>query len=371
MKLIYITSYDLNINFSGVTKKIKMQQEAFQKADISVFAPKLYSDSKLLKVFNKIPLLPTDVYLRSLFNISNNEIRETDCIYIRKLSINGYFIKMLKRFKRINKDVKIVMEIPTYPYEGEIKGILGKTALLREKLCRKKLKKYIDRIVTYSKDEEIFEIKTIQLSNAIDTKSITPRTPKKYGKGINIIAVAMFSFWHGYDRFLRGLKNYYDGGGSEEIVVHFVGKGEELERYKLIVSELHISENVVFHGGKYGTELNEVYDLCRIGLDAMGRHRVGVYYNSSLKGKEYGAKGLPIISGVETELDSDTEYKYYYRVSADEQPLDINEVIKFYHRIYNERESEINVIKNINEYTKQKFDISVAWGKVIEYVKKT
>lgn len=42
----------------------------------------------------------------------------------------------------------------------------------------------------------------------------------------------------------------------------------------------------------------------------MGRHRSGVSFNSSLKGKEYCAKGLIIVSGVKTELDLDGEFLY-------------------------------------------------------------
>ena len=77
-----------------------------------------------------------------------------------------------------------------------------------------------------------------------------------------------------------------------------------------------------------------LYDKADIALDCMGRHRVGVYYNSSLKGKEYCAYGVPIISGVETELDQRKEFQYYLRVPADDTILDMDDIVNYYHKCY-------------------------------------
>ncbi|MFK5655764.1 hypothetical protein ACIA4K_04025 [Lactobacillus delbrueckii subsp. bulgaricus] len=63
-------------------------------------------------------------------------------------------------------------------------------------------------------------------------------------------------------------------------------------------------------GKKEKEELDYYYNICDIGIDSMGRHRSNVYYNSSLKGKEYLAKGLPIVLGVTTELDYIKDFRF-------------------------------------------------------------
>ena len=97
----------------------------------------------------------------------------------------------------------------------------------------------------------------------------------------------------------------------------------------------------------------------------MGRHRSGVFYNSSLKGKEYCAKGLPIVSGVETELDSHPEYEYYYRVPANDDPVNIYEIIKFYDKVYSKNNHQ-EVADSIRTLTFKMFDMQYAFMPVVE-----
>ena len=77
---------------------------------------------------------------------------------------------------------------------------------------RKNLVKYIDRIVTYSNDDYVFNIKTIKTKNGIifEDYETVKESPEKNKNAINLIAVAGFSFWHGYDRLLRGIGDYYN-----------------------------------------------------------------------------------------------------------------------------------------------------------------
>lgn len=58
-------------------------------------------------------------------------------------------------------------EIPTYPYDMEHKGISSIFVLFIDKIYRKKLHKYVDRIVTLTDDEKIFNCKTLKITNWI------------------------------------------------------------------------------------------------------------------------------------------------------------------------------------------------------------
>lgn len=180
-----------------------------------------------------------------------------------------------------------------------------------------------------------------------------------------MISVADYNFWHGYDRLIKGMKNYYTSGNiTKKVYYHIVGDGPSLHEYIKLVEKCKLNEYVMFEGKKYGSELDDIYDKCNLAIDALGRHRSKVYYNSSLKGKEYGAKGLPIVSGVKTDLDLLKDYKYYFRVPADDSDIIIEDIISFYNEVY-ENSCEEEIINNIRMYNKNMFDFSNAFKPVL------
>lgn len=130
-------------------------------------------------------------------------------------------MKLLKDLKK--NQLKIIIEIPTYPYKFEF--IEKAKILLRKKTCafakflmvilqdsiiKNFSVNYIDRIVTYSNDKLIWNTKTINISNAIDTSVISKKRVdcKSNFSNINLIAVSTLNHWHGYDRLIKGLEDY-------------------------------------------------------------------------------------------------------------------------------------------------------------------
>lgn len=363
INIVYI--YNVSEKYIGVLNKIDLQVKELQKSNIYTKKVNLYKNSINMKIMNKLPFIPNYSSIKLYVVLSKCDY---DHVYIRKMSVDLVFLLALKNARKKKPEMKIMLEIPTYPYDGERKRWIDKFQLLSDKFVRKFLKKYVDVILTYSDDKEIFNIPTINLSNAANTK-LRKKKPTN-SNAINIIAVANFDFWHGYDRFIRGLKKYYENKGTRKIVLHLVGAGREIEYYKELSANLIKTGNVVFHGVKFGEDLEKLYDIAEIGLDAMGRHRSDVFYNSSLKGKEYGRVGLPIISGVKTELDYDDEFKYYFRVPASEDDINISNVIWFYDNIYYYHCDKEKIINEISRYTIKRFDVSVIWNKVTYFIKK-
>src|SRR5699024_9981248 len=100
--------------------------------------------------------------------------------------------------------------------------------------------------------------------------------------------------YHGYPKIIKGLYEYYKTGGLKEIEIHFVG--EFRKETKDLVEKLGLNDKVVFHGKKYGEELNEIYNMANLGIGALSP-RAGAEHGSSIKTKEYFAKGLPFING--------------------------------------------------------------------------
>jgi glycosyltransferase involved in cell wall biosynthesis len=184
---------------------------------------------------------------------------------------------------------------------------------------------------------------------------------------INVIAVAVFSFWHGYDRFLRGMGQYYAAGGKRNILLHMVGDGVSMNEYKEIVEKYEIEDKVIFYGQKSGKELDKIYNISNIALECLGSHRKGISISSSLKSREYGAKGLPIITSNKIDYIPD-DYKYQLRVPDDESTINMEQVIYFFDRIYQTEGDFEEVNKKIREFAEKNCDISITMRPVVEYI---
>lgn len=363
-------SYNENIDkISGIEKKIYFQIQTFIKYGYKMdfYNPYVNRRHNIEKYLRRLPF---HYLLKWKFNY--NKINEYDFIYIRKQwFMDGDLIKFLKNVKKVNPSIKILIEVPTYPYDSEGKKWDMIPLKIKDKKWRKQLYKYVDRIVTYSDDPSIFNIPTICIPNAIDYNTykrncVMCNTPDV----VNIMACASLYYWHGYDRAIEGLYHYvYDNtDDKQQVHLFIVGDGAEYEKYKKKIIDYKLEEYVTLAGPCYGHELDRIYDKCVIGLDSMGRHRSGVYYNSSLKGKEYCAKGLIIVSGVKTELDLSSDYPYYYRIPADDTPLDFYSIIRFYNELLGGETIE-KIQNNIMEYAKEHYDFEIALKPVQEYLR--
>lgn len=372
-KIIYYITNVTNPSLNGTgNDKINEQVRLFHRNDFSV---KYIDVSKGINKWDyrisKLPFVDMETNLKEL-----NDIKSNTGIYIRYFQSNIKLIKYLKKIRQNTRNVKIAIEIPTYPYDGEFKNngfisaIKRRPILFKDKMTRIYLKKYVDRIVTFSNDKKIWGIKTINISNGINVKEILARNPNTSSKdSINLIAVAKFGFWHGYDRMIVGLGEYYKRSGNHKnIKFYLVGYGDPKieQEYKTLIKKYHLEKHVILTGKKLGKELDDLYNIADIAIDSMGRHRSGVTYNSTLKGKEYLAKGLPIISGVETELDSMPNFKYYYRVPANDAPINIEKIIYFYDKIYKKESPQI-VTNKIRNFCKQYFIFDKVYRKVINW----
>ena len=372
MNGLYLTVYDTNDTSSGVCKKIKSQVKVFEEngINIDIIDPNSISvikNSYMVDAFYAI-LGKNNINLYRMFDVIKQKMLEKkyNFIYIRYPLMDKFQVDFFKSIKKTYPSLKLFFEIPTYPYDSEIR-LSQRLVSLNDKKFRKQLKDFADRIITYSKDKKIFGVKTINISNGIDYTRFKLRTPIQHS-GINVVAVALFEKWHGYDRFLNGMFQQPEIVRANNIHLYLAGKGRVLSKYKSETMKHKLSKYVHFMGEIHGEELNLLYNQADIALDSMGRHRVGVYFNSSLKGKEYCAYGVPIISGVTTELDSLKDFKYYLRVPADESVINMNDVVSFFYKCYNEKTS-IEVAEEIRNFTIPFFELGKAFKPVVDYIK--
>lgn len=364
MNGIYL-SQDLS-HAVGILEKINKQIDEFEDNDFQITK---HINSKRNAAHLIRNLLP--FFSQQYFDTKNIQWQNYQFAYIRKGAVlDKSVVELLKKARKLNPSIKIILEIPTYPYLDEFTGLVKLDIWMKEKRWTKKLAGYVDRIVTYSDDKEIFGIPCINISNAYEFNRVPQRQFTKITNEapLQLIGVATLCFYHGYDRLIEGLKTYYESNEvSKEVQFILVGDGPVLKDYHRLVEEYNLSPFVMLSGKKDLSELDQYYQNADIGIDSLGRHRSGVTYNSSLKGKEYLAKGLPIVSGVKTDLD-DRDVPFYYRVPNDDTPIDIAEIVHWYEQLTREKEKQ-KLSEEIYTYGKSNFTFPVTFSPVINYLK--
>jgi hypothetical protein len=372
---LYIVNFGYKITDAekkqnGVLKKIIGQIKVFNDAGFKVDLLNV-SENKgnyLSKFFYSL-------FYKNQYLLNNYDAFENiDFVYVRHFSpVNRGCLGLLSYLKK--NGCRIIYEIPTYPYDGEHKGFKGFVFLGIDKIFRKKLRRYVDCIVTYSQDNTIFDIKTVKIVNGIDCSTISPVDVTEYRQDIDripteaairLIAVAQFAKWHGYDRLIEGLYEYYKNNPKKKVFLDFVGDGSVLSQYQEMVNKYGVAQYVVFHGVLTGAALSAVFNQADVAVCSLGCHRIGIFLGSFLKSREYIARGLPMISSTKIDI-LPNDYQYIQYVSEDDSPIDINAVINFYDRLIRRENRELR-IKNIRSFAENNCDMHITMQSVIDNI---
>lgn len=160
---------------NGISKKIRYQIEALKECGLQVdtcwldddrnHKRRMINDSTLNDYGTGIKgkILKRTEYGSILKYVTENDI---SMIYVRYVhNASPFTIHLMKQLKKTG--ARIVMEIPTYPYDQEYKGLPlpYQRILFFDKCFRKQLARYVDKIVTFSDHEQIWGRPTIKISN--------------------------------------------------------------------------------------------------------------------------------------------------------------------------------------------------------------
>lgn len=329
--LFYITFVNLNEAGSvGIRKKVIGQCKAFEKGlGRTYYTLWTYEVAYLM---HGEDIVETDVavsrkdYVEVLQNwLEKYHIKQT---YIRYALCNKYIILFLQ-YQRVN-GIRTVMEIPTYPYEGELTNSRAK---VEDQIYYKQVPAYIDVITTYSEHKEIWGRKCICLTNGIDRDEMIMSKKIPTEQSISMVAVSgTFCSWHGYERLITGIKNYRENGGGYKIKLFLVGRRGDEELYRHLVQKYGLEKEIIFTGWLDKEALSEIFDKADIAVSTLAPYKAGIEAASPLKGVEYAAKGMPMICGYK-DLRFTDDYPYLLRVPNDDSPLDMERVIYFWKRV--------------------------------------
>lgn len=347
MKALFLIFHGFEA-FNGISKKIHYQVKALKECGLDVRTCWLDdTDNHKRRMIDDRAIadygsgIKGKILKRTEFDsiVRYVEKEQIEFIYVRYVhNASPFTIRLMRRLKKTG--AHIVMEIPTYPYDQEYKGLpmVYQRILLMDKCFRQRLARYVDKIVTFSDYDTIWQRPTIRISNGIDFDAIPLKSKMNdTSHSMRLIAVATMHPWHGFDRAIAGIAEYYRKHTDEndyKVYLDIVGFGvpELVDSYKADVARHQLEAYVIFHSALYGKELDEVFERADMGIGSLARHRSGIDKIKTLKNREYAARGIPFVY---SETDDDFEHQpYILKAAPNDEPIDIEEIIRFYRSLH-------------------------------------
>lgn len=350
MKILFLVYHGFS-EHSGISKKIHYQVKGLKENGYDVrlcyydFSPEghrcRFVDGKVIQDYGtgKLAALSQRLSYGCIYDYCILE--GIEFVYARCFqNANPWLIRFFKKLRKAG--IRAVTEIPTYPYDAEFKTFYWKMRmeLKVDQLFRRSLYQQMDAMVTFSDAHKIFGQRTINISNGVDFDSIPLHQPVSGNElstdsSLHLIGVAEVHTWHGFDRVMTGIGEYYSQMPKARcqkpnVFFHVVGgvHPNYMENvFKPIIEKYHLQDKVIFHGTMFGHQLDEVFNQCQFAIGSLGRHRSGITVIKTLKNREYATRGIPFIY---SEQDSDFDQQpYVLKAPADESPVDIQQIIDF------------------------------------------
>lgn len=275
---------------------------------------------------------------------------ETDIMYIRHMIPCIPLLNLLGYARK--RGIKIVYEIPTYPYykeqysisKNKIKTIIkltletifwpiiySKVNVITVITCNSKARKW----------KKMFSIPNgfsgqMNFYNRINCNDL------------NMIGVGTIYSYHGYEKVICDMENTNCRVSNGDVYFHIVGESQEINRLKRIVAEKGMQHNVVFYGKLYGEKLIEVYNKCNLGIGTLALSLRNADIDTAIKNIEYFSVGLPVVtSGYIFDLKADEEY---YIIQKENKKMQFDKLLDFSNAFYQRDDSKDELEKVLYKF---------------------
>lgn len=319
-------------------------------------------------VMNTTQKLPKEKYYHTLYFIDMYRaaikvlaMRTFDKLYIRFLPTFPPAVRLMKLAKK--KGVNIIQEIPTYLGQGNDDGsvqpgFVRRVALKVSNAYARLAQRRVDLFTVIGVDAggSLYGKPALNINNGIDVTAISLRSYQPQEDGIHMLLLASMCDWHGYDRMITALKNYK---GDEKIILHFAGNDGDgsLAKWQQMAEGM---ENVIFHGGVYGEDLDALISRMDLGVSSLGLYRIGLELGTVMKGREYMARGLPFIyAGEDPTIEKD--HPYAVRVANNDSLIDMEEVVAFAKRV----RQETDAAQSMREYARRHMSWEMEFERIL------
>lgn len=267
---------------------------------------------------------------RFLISITRRYLRDHafDFCLLRINIINHSYYSMLREMKQ--QRAFVMMETLSY-YPNMKKGKNTKISyyLIAQSLKNHKddLKDVVDLILTEGAIQDFYGIPCIEFGMGVDVDNYNKHHYIGNKNELNMLMVGCHSVYHGTDRIIKSLKNYYDShdNNCRQVFLHLVGDIQASDK-RMIEHSGH-GDKIILYGRQTGIPLDDIYNKCNIALGPLAQYRI-MKKDTGLKTKEYFARGIPYVySGEEVKIEKD--YPYILNVDDSDSHIDIDTIFRF------------------------------------------
>jgi glycosyltransferase involved in cell wall biosynthesis len=206
------------------------------------------------------------------------------------------------------------------------------------------------------------DIPSFTLTNSIDVKKYPLKNHRvPYDDTMRLLYVGSNTTdWHGLDRLLKGLADFH---GKIQLELHLAG--DVSVSIQKLVRSLKIQDHVIFHGYLTGKDLDMLFDISDLAIGTLGMHRKKLTYGSTLKVREYMARGIPFMISY-TDDDLSPDLPYVFNAPPDDRPIDMDKVTQFTKGIYSAYGADVS--QQMRTYACEHMDYRVKTIKLIDFI---
>lgn len=170
-------------------------------------------------------------------------------------------------------------------------------------------------------------LRTLTLTNSIEVCKFPLKGPIPYdGKSLNMLMLCDSDLsWHGVDLLLKSISQYK---GTVKLKLKLIGNFTDQSH--ALVNQLNLSNTVTFTGRLTGEALTNEFNNSHLAIGSLALYRKGLREASTLKIREYLARGIPFVIGHEDPDLKELNPDLYLRINTNETNLiDINRLLEF------------------------------------------
>ncbi len=401
MKLLYIFT-SASMNGSSVQTKVINQIQALNENGVdckglffttdefdSAIRQKHYDYITVPRIKQKYfrSLKQRNVYHRTVYQYFEKENPEFDFIYFRYDNASSFISGLTKKypgkifFEHVTAETE---EIKLYGNENPLRlnlsSVLGNLEFMwlplwREKIWGKSMRRNAAFGLCNSKDIANHEIKmaggkykTLIGGDAVKTsdyvlRAATPALENEF-RMVFLKGASTSADFNGLDRLFKGIKNY-----KGKYKIKWFLHGKNLSSETKMIRELGLEEQVVPGAYIQREEAEQLMQVMHLGISAMGLHRKGIKGTTTIKAREYFARGIPFIFGHhDPDLsESQTAMKYCMEFEANDEPIDFEKVMNW----YLELSKDTGYPLQMRKFAENNLDYSVKMHKLKLYLERS
>jgi len=320
------------------------------------------------RIFSRIPLFCSLFRIRPIFNQAYRDI----ILYNPDVLIWRYSITSVPGIfnpKKVCPNVLLMSEHQSKEIEELRMTFPGRILSPLMKHNGGKVLRHVDAVLGVTSEITNHELALIgrdipsfTLTNSIDVKQYPLKNHREPSDNtLRLLYVGSNTAeWHGLDRLLKGMADYC---GDMRLELHLVGHvSGSIQR---LTQFLKIESRVITHGYVTGKDLDSLFDHSELAIGTLGIHRKKLTHGSTLKVREYMARGIPFMISY-TDDDLSPDLPYVLIAPPDDRPIDMDKVTQFAKDIYSAYGTDVS--QKMRTYAFEHMDYRVKTIKLINFI---